>query len=137
MKPEVFVDTNIFLRFLTNDDPVKAKRAEALFKAAVSGKQPLRTSLLVLAEMVWALQSFYELPKEEIADKIALILNTPHLTCPDAPLIRKALDLYSGLNIDFIDAYHAFYLKDEGIRQIASYDRKRFSRVKWLQLIEP
>lgn len=94
MKHELFVDTNIFLRFLTNDDPIKAKKAEALFKAAVNGKQRLRTSLLVIAEIVWTLESFYELPKEDIANKIAMILNTPHLTCSEAPLIRRALDLY-------------------------------------------
>lgn len=31
----LFVDTNMFLRFLTNDDPVKAKRAESLFRDAL------------------------------------------------------------------------------------------------------
>jgi len=137
VKHELFVDTNIFLRFLTNDDPIKAKKAEALFKAAVNGKQRLRTSLLVIAEIVWTLESFYELPKEDIANKIAMILNTPHLTCPEAALIRRALDLYSSLNIDFVDAYDAFYVKDEGIRQIVSYDRKHFGRLKWLELVQP
>jgi predicted nucleic-acid-binding protein len=137
VKHEVFVDTNVFLRFLTNDDPIKAKKAEALFKAAVDGRQRLRTSLLVIAEIVWTLESFYELPKEDIANKVAMILNTPHLNCPEAPLIRRALDLYSGLNIDFVDAYHAFYIKDEGIRQMVSYDRKHFGRLKWLELVQP
>src|SRR5262245_51431869 len=134
---ELFVDTNIFLRFLTNDDPTKAKKAEQLFKAAVDGRKRLRTSLLVIAEIAWTLESFYELPKQDIADKIAIILNTPNLVCPEAALIRRALDLYASLNIDFVDAYHAFYLKDESIRQIASYDRKHFGRVKWVELIQP
>ena len=49
----------------------------------------------MIAEIVWTLESFYELPKEDIANKIAMILNTPHLTCPEAALIRRALDLYS------------------------------------------
>jgi predicted nucleic acid-binding protein len=31
----LFVDTNVFLRFLTNDDPVKAKRVESLFRDAL------------------------------------------------------------------------------------------------------
>ena len=134
---ELFVDTNVFLRFLTNDDPVKAKKAEALFRAAVDGKKRLRTSLLVIAEIIWTLESFYQVPKDEIADKISVLLNTPNLTCHEAPLIRQALDLYAGLNIDFIDSYHAIYLKDESIKQIASYDRKHFGRLKWLELIQP
>ena len=33
----VFLDTNVFLRFLTNDDPAKAKRAETLLLRAATG----------------------------------------------------------------------------------------------------
>ena len=38
----LFVDTNVFLRFLTNDDPAKAKRAETLFRDALRGGQTSR-----------------------------------------------------------------------------------------------
>ena len=134
---ERFVDTNVFLRFLTNDDPSKAKRAEKLFKDAVNGKVRLRTSLLVIAEIVWTLESFYKLEKEDIAVKVSTILNTPNLTCMQSRLILPALDLYVHQNIDFIDAYHAFYLKDEQLTQIVTYDRKHFGRVPWLEIVEP
>ena len=40
----IFVDTNIFLRFLTNDDPAKAERAGKMFRDAVAGRLSLRTS---------------------------------------------------------------------------------------------
>ena len=134
---ELFVDTNVFLRFLTNDDPAKAKRAEALFKKAVKGAVELRTSLLVVAEMVWTLESFYALEKQDVADKVAVILNTPNLACPEARVIRQALDLYVQQNIDFIDAYHACFLKSEGLDRIATFDRKHFGRVDWLDILEP
>ena len=132
-----FVDTNVFLRYLTNDDPAKARRAEALFKLAVSGKVQLKTSLLVVAEMVWTLESFYRLRTEEIADKIGKILNTPNLKCEDSFLILQALDLYVTKNVDFIDAFHAVWLKDAGSTRIVSYDRKHFQRIDWLEVIEP
>jgi uncharacterized protein len=54
-----FVDTNVFLRFLTNDDPAKAKRAETLFRDALRGKIRLAISLLVIAEMIWTLESYW------------------------------------------------------------------------------
>jgi uncharacterized protein len=134
---ERFVDTNVFLRFLTNDDPAKAKRAEMLFKNAVDGKARLRTSLLVIAEIVWTLESFYGLEKEDIAEKISIILNTPNLSCPEARSIRSAMHLYVDQNIDFIDAYHAFYMKDAQLSEIVTYDRKHFGRVSWLRIVEP
>ena len=52
-------------------------------------------------------------------------------------MIRLALDLYVQQNIDFIDAYHAYYLKDEQLPQIVTYDRKHFGRVHWLEITEP
>ena len=64
-------------------------------------------------------------------------LNTPNLVCPEARLIRPALDLYVEQNIDFIDAYHAFYLKDEQLTTVVTYDRKLLGRVNWLEIVEP
>jgi len=133
----LFVDTNVFLRFLTNDDPVKAKRAETLFRDAVRGKIALTTSLLAIAEIVWTLESFYKLEKQDIASKVEKILNTPNLECAEAPLILTALDLYVHHNIDFIDAYHAVQMKARGLTRILTYDRKHFARVPWLEVVEP
>ena len=134
---ELFVDTNVFLRFLTNDDPVKAKRANALFRSAVDGKVSLITSPLVIAEIVWTLESFYNLAKRDIASKVEKILNTPNLQCEDMAVILMALDLYADANVDFIDAYHAYYLKDRELTRILTYDRKHFSRAPWLEVVEP
>ena len=131
-----FVDTNVFLRFLTNDDPAKAKRAEALFRDALRGKIRLATSLLVIAEIVWTLESFYKLEKPDIAAKVEKILNTPNLECSEAPVLFMALDLYVHANIDFVDAYNAFHMRERGITQILTYDRKHFARVPWVQIEE-
>lgn len=131
---KVFVDTNVFLRFLTNDDPVKAKRAEMLFRQAIQGKIQLITSLLVIAEIVWTLESFYHLTKTDIASKVEIILNTSNLLCPEAEIIVMALDLYVQGNMDFIDAFHAYDLQAQGLLQIATYDRKHFNRAPWLEI---
>lgn len=131
---KVFVDTNVFLRFLTNDDPAKAKRVEILFRQAIKGQIQLITSLLVMAEIVWTLESFYHLTKTDIASKVETILNTPNLLCPQAEIIVMALDLYVQENIDFIDAFHAHDLQTQGVSQIATYDHKHFKRVPWLEI---
>ena len=130
----LFVDTNVFLCFLTNDAPAKAKRAENLFRDALRGKVKLATSLLVIAEIIWTLESFYKLEKSDIAVKVEKILNTPNLHCPEAPLLFMALDLYAHANIDFVDAYNAFHMKEQGITDILTYDRKHFARVPWVQI---
>jgi predicted nucleic acid-binding protein len=132
----IFIDTNVFLRFLTNDDAVKASRAARLFRDAVGGLVQLRTSPLAIAEIVWTLESYYGLAKPQIAEKIEKILNTPNLVCDDSERILRALDAYVHENIDYIDAYHAFYMKDIGLRQIATCDRKHFNRIPWLEIVD-
>ena len=131
-----FIDTNIFIRFLTNDIPQKADACEKIFKKAVAKKETLFTTDLVIAEIVWVLESIYELQKEEVQDKVEKILNTPNLICPHRNLILSALTLYSEKNIDYIDAYNALVLKDEGIEELYSYD-KDYDRIDWLTRLEP
>lgn len=105
-----------------------------LFRQAIQGKIQLITSLLVIAEIVWTLESFYHLTKTDIAFKVETILNTPNLLCPEAEIIIMALDLYVQENIDFIDAYHAHNLQAQELTQIATYDHKHFKRVPWLEI---
>jgi len=133
---EIFVDTNVFLRFLTNDDAAKAARAGRMFREAIDGGLARRTSLLVIAEIIWTLESYYGLSKSQIAKMVEKILNTPNLECEETARILQALDLYVRQNIDFIDAYHAHYLKDIGLAQIATFDRKHFGRVPWVEIVE-
>lgn len=131
-----FVDTNIFLRFLVNDDTGKADACEALFRKAIAGKEPLFTSDMVIAEIIWVLESYYELEKHDIREKVEKILNTQNLSCTNKEIIINALSLYVEKNIDYIDAYNAFLLNVHKINEIYSYD-KHFDRVDWLKRIEP
>ena len=131
-----FLDTNIFIRFLTDDVPEKVDACEEIFKKAVEKQETLFTTELVIAEIVWVLESFYELPKNEIQDKVEKILNTPNLICPHKDLILSALILYSEKNIDYIDACNALILKENGIEELYSYD-KHYDRIDWLTRLEP
>ena len=131
-----FVDTNIFIRFLTEDIPDKADACEKLFKRAISGKAQLFTTDLVIAEIVWVLESYYELAKNDVREKVEKILNTPNLFCPQKDIILSALNVYTEKNIDFIDAFNAMTSKDKGIGELHSYD-PHFDRIDGLVRLEP
>ena len=61
-----FVDTNLFLRYLTNDIPEQANLLYKLMESAKKGKVRLITHSLVIAEIVLTLGSFYKYPKKKI-----------------------------------------------------------------------
>ncbi|MBV5339042.1 MAG: PIN domain-containing protein, partial [Deltaproteobacteria bacterium] len=52
-----FVDTNLFIRYLTNDDSAKADKVEKLLDDAAAGSLKLVTTEMVIAEIVWVLES--------------------------------------------------------------------------------
>lgn len=134
---KILIDANIFLRYLTNDIPEKAACIERYFKEALEGKTVLVTNLLVIAELVWTLESYYGLIKPEIAEKISLILNTPNLEISERQRILNAIAIYVEKNIDFVDAYNAFFAKDFKIKTVMTYDKKHFDRIPWVERLSP
>ncbi|MEK6589242.1 MAG: PIN domain-containing protein [Nitrospinota bacterium] len=118
-----FIDTNIFLRYLTKDDASRYDKCREIFKNAVEGKASLTTSGIVIAELIWTLSSYYKVPKEDIIEKASIIISTENLHIPDKDIIADAIVLYSRKNIDYIDAYNAVFMKYHGLNKIYSYDK--------------
>jgi predicted nucleic-acid-binding protein len=138
VKPErVFADTNVFLRYLTNDVPAQADAVEDLLRRAAAGEVVLVTNALVVAEIVWTLESFYELPRNEIKDKVLAILNTAGLEVAQGGLVLQAISWYADKNVDFIDGYNAAWLTAEGLEKVFTFDRKHFSRIEGIAVSVP
>lgn len=132
-----FMDTNLFIRYLVNDDPGKADRVEKLLEQAKSGKIRLVTADLVIAEVIWVLESAYGLKNVEITPMVKGILATPGIEVTNAELVGRSLDYYESLNIDFIDGYIAAVMDKMKITDIYSFDKKHISRIRELKRIEP
>lgn len=132
-----FVDTNLFIRYLTNDDPELADRVEKLLDDAATGVVQLVTTELVMAETVWVLESSYRLNNVRITPLVRGILATPGLEVINGDLIGRALVMYELQNIDFVDAYIAALMEKQGIQDIYSYDKKHISRIKNIHRREP
>jgi predicted nucleic-acid-binding protein len=132
-----FVDTNLFLRFLTDDVPAQADAVEKLLRQAEQNKIQLVTNSMVIAEIVWTLESYYESEREDIQNKILAILNTSGLEIPESSLILKAIIWYAEKNVDFIDAYTAAWMEQKGIEKIYTFDQKHFARFDDVEVIKP
>ena len=133
---KVFIDTNILLRYLTKDDPVQYPRCRTLFKKAQNGEMLLVTSTLVIAELIWTLSSHYQVAKEQIIEKVTIIVGSAAVQIPDKEIIAEALVIYARKNVDYIDAYNAVLLKHLNLKAIYSYD-KVFDKLETVQRLEP
>ncbi|BBO81232.1 hypothetical protein DSCO28_17980 [Desulfosarcina ovata subsp. sediminis] len=132
-----FIDTNLFIRYLTNDDPGKADRVERLLKQAANGEIELVTAEMVLAEVVWVLESYYQLEKRRITELLKAILSTPGLKVLNGKIVENALNYYSLKNIDFVDAYIVALMEKRKIAGIYSFDKKHLDRITNIKRMEP
>ena len=133
-----FIDTNIFLRFLTKDDPSKAAKCRQLLQSASEGVLKLYTTDLVVAELIWVLQSpkTYNLNPAEICEIIMPLLTIKNLYFPSKKVFPDIMELFQTENIDYIDAYNSVIMKGRKIDTIYSYD-KHFDQLPYVVRIEP
>ena len=138
MKPErVFADTNLFLRYLTNDVSSQADAVEHLLQRASAGDIILVINILVIAEIIWTLESYYGLGRDDIKDKILAIFNTPGLEVAEGELLLQAILWYADKNVDFIDAFNAAWLLSQGLITTYTFDRKHLSRIEGIKVLTP
>jgi len=133
----VFADTNLFLRYLTNDVPAQADAVERLLERASAGEIVLVINSLVIAEIVWALGSYYGLPREDVKEKILAVINTPGLEVAEGDLLLQAISWYADKNIDFVDALNAAWMLTQGLTLAYTFDHKHFSRVEGIRIQVP
>jgi predicted nucleic acid-binding protein len=137
MAERVFADTNLFLRYLTNDIPKLADAFERILIQARNGEVILVVNSLVIAEIVWTLESYYSLEPSDVQEKVLAILNTPGVEIGDGDIVVQAILWHVEKGVDFIDAYNAAWMVDGGINTIVTFDRKHFSRFEDVKVVVP
>ncbi|MGH2535610.1 MAG: PIN domain-containing protein [Thermomicrobiales bacterium] len=136
-----FLDTNIFLRFLTRDEAAKAEACRALFQRLDRGEEQATTSEAVIAEVVYVLSARsgvgYGLTPSEVAGRLKPLLSVAGLKLAHKGNFARALDLYAAQPfLDFEDALSLDHMERQGITRLMSYDRD-FDRVPGITRQEP
>ncbi len=127
-----FVDTNVLVRHLTGDPSEMATRATAALR---SGSELLLTDL-VAAETVYVLESFYEVPRRQVAESLRSLIGLDAVSCVDPALLLRAVEVYETDRIDFAEAYLVACAESTDIGRILSFDRSldRVATVERLEL---
>jgi predicted nucleic acid-binding protein len=134
--PRASVDTCFFLRYLTGEPSEQAEKTERALRQAETGKLQLVVPSLVIAEIIWTLEtSIFQLSKSAAAEKAIAILNMPGIEVKDARLLEEEAALHAELNIDFTDAYFACFTKRESLAGVYTFDKGDFSRVPGLRVL--
>ena len=131
---KVVIDTNLLVRYLINDDQKKADVVDNLLDKAIKGEIRIVVPSVVIAELVWVLESFYQLKADVILELVEAIVNTSGLDVTDKSMVISALRLYKNRNIDFIDAWIIEFAKERGIKTIYTFDKKHFRDIEGIEI---
>jgi predicted nucleic acid-binding protein len=124
-----FVDTNVFLRFLTLDDEGHHAKATRLLESAARGERRLVTGPPVLFELAWTLRAAYKAPRAQVLEILKAVFATPGLTLTDASLVADTLTLASATDSEFADAYIAAASRSAECSEVATFNTKDFARL--------
>jgi predicted nucleic-acid-binding protein len=94
------LDTNILVRYITQDDPVQTAAAVRLIDS-FSVDSPGFISLIAITELAWVLEDFYCFNKDEIEQVLEILLRTAELVIEQAEIVTRALRRYKAGNADF------------------------------------
>jgi predicted nucleic acid-binding protein len=127
-----FVDTNVLVRHLTGDPPAQAIRATRYLQ----GSDELLLPDLILAEVAYVLESFYETPRAQVAETLRAVLAFPAIRVVDAALLQRAVEVYDVHRLDFTGGYLVACAERSGIGVVATFGRA-FDRVGTVRRVEP
>lgn len=96
------LDTNVVVRYLTHDDPTQTAAAMKVMNL-LSTDAPGFLSLIVIAELVWVLESFYRFRRNEIEQVIDTLLRSKELIIERADIVSQALRVFRSTRADFAD----------------------------------
>ena len=127
------IDSNVFVRYLTQDDPVQYPKAKALLEGLTSAT-PGYLSLVVVAETAWVLERTYKFPDGAIALAMLTTISALDLVIQDDEAVVLALHAARDGRGSFADALIGVLAAGAGCSRTVTFD-KRASRLPGFELL--
>lgn len=120
----IALDTNVVIRYLTQDDKKQSSIANKVFEKTLSKENQGFLSLVVLTEISWVLEACYNVDKTQLIDIIESLNSSQSLIIEQASVVRIATSLFAKGNADFSDALIVAIATDAGCEKTITFDKK-------------
>lgn len=128
------VDTNVLVRYLTQDDPPQVRRVDTLIADALDRRDLFFIDDIVLCEVVWVLRTRYRHEKSTIVEALDRVVGTALFAFEDRDLLRRALDAYRVGPADFSDCLIGLRNSRAGCDHTVTFDRALRSQTTFVQI---
>jgi predicted nucleic-acid-binding protein len=117
------LDTNILVRYITQDEPRQAATANRLIEEALSAESPGFVSTVVLVELAWVLESGYGCGRQHVASVLDRLLRVRPLVVESAEVVARAVRSYAVGGADFADCMIERVGRSAGCDHTLTFDR--------------
>ena len=118
------LDTNILIRYFTQDDAIQSPKATEIIERRLTEENPGFVSLVVMIETVWVLDRAYGLPTDEIAAAVERMLQTDVLIVENEQEVFAAMIALRERRGSFADAMIAALGAKAGCSYTLTFDEK-------------
>jgi len=123
----IALDTNVVIRYLTQDDKKQSLIANKVFEKTLTPNKQGFISLIVLTEIVWVLEACYDVNKPNIISIINSLTSSKNLIVEQSHVVRIATTLFTDKNADFSDALIFSIANHAGCEKTLTFDKKAAS----------
>jgi predicted nucleic-acid-binding protein len=118
------LDSNILVRYLTQDDPIQSPKATAIIERRLTEENPGFVCIVAMAETVWVLDRAYGLAMHEIAAAIERMLQTDVLVVENEQEVFTAMIALKEGHGSFADALIVALGARVGCSRTLTFDQK-------------
>jgi len=118
------LDTNVIVRYLTQDDPVQSRRATEILERRLTAERPGFVCVVTMVELAWALDRAYGLTPQEIAAALERMLQTDVLLIEDEQEVFTAMIALKERRGTFADALIAALGAKADCKHTLTFDQK-------------
>ena len=129
----IALDTNVLVRFLTQDDDAQFQVAAGLIEGRTRAV-PGYVCREVMIELVWVLERAYKYSREEIAEALLSIVTASQLSVENAQDIASVVNLYRKEGYDFADLMIRQAAQRTENRVLKTFDQK-LARLDGVELL--
>ena len=118
------LDTNVLVRYLTQDDAAQARLVNARIESLVADDERAFVGRIVLCELAWVLAGPYRFDRKAVANAIERIAETAQFELDARDAVYRALDEFRRGPADFADYLIGRTNQEVGCEITVTLDRK-------------
>ncbi|PYT58462.1 MAG: VapC toxin family PIN domain ribonuclease [Acidobacteria bacterium] len=118
------LDTNVLVRYLTQDDPIQSLKATEIIERRLTEKNPGFVSIVAIVQTVWVLDRAYNLAAHEIAAAVEGMLQADVLVVENEQEVFTAMIALKEGQGSFADAIIAALGAKAGCSCTLTFDHK-------------